>query len=50
MEVQHIKLRQVLKVANILDIVLTKHKDPERWDRMQIRNFLDLVVVKVKED
>ncbi len=27
-EVQYIKLRQVLKVADILDIVLTKHKDP----------------------
>ena len=50
MQIQHIQLIQILQIPYPLNIVLPEHQYSQRRDRVQMRNFLDLIVVKIEED
>ena len=49
-QVQNVKLVQVLQVSYSLYIVFTEHENPKGGDRMQMCDFLYLIIVQVKED
>lgn len=49
-KVKDVELIKVLKVSYPLYHVLSKHEDPEGWDRMKVSYLFDLVIVEVQEN
>jgi hypothetical protein len=50
MEIKHVQLVQVLKIADTLNHVFAEHEDPQGGNRVQMSYLLDLVIVEVKEN
>ena len=49
MQIQYIKFGQVLQISDPFDVVFTKHEHSKRGDRVQMWDFLDVVIVKIQE-
>lgn len=49
-KIKHVKLRQILQVFDLFDVVLAKHQYSESWDGMKMRDFLNVVIVEVQKD
>ena len=48
-QVQHVKLRERLKVLNLLNVVLAEHEDSKRANRVQVVDLFNVIVVEVQE-
>jgi hypothetical protein len=49
-KIKNVKLRQILQVFDLFDVVLAEHQYSESWDGMKMRNFLNVVIVEVQKD